>query len=133
MFKLIVVFLIFSAISFGQTYWPSGSEHLYYRNYYYNNFYRNYYRNLNYRYYNNLPGISGAATTAIGIGAGLAGYIIGSKTAPKKQDAPVYQQDASVYQNIECKEFPVKVKVEGKEVDAKIQKCRVGDGPWQIP
>ena len=104
MLKKTIAFLVLSTVAFGHG-WPSG-------------YYPSYYRNYNY-----YPGVSGGTATAIGIGAGVVGFIIGNKTASKKENS----------QKIECEDFPVKVVVEGKETIGTVKKCRVNGGPWQIP
>lgn len=106
MFKTLVVFLVLSSVAFAH-----GSLYRYYPQH-------NYYRN--YGYY---PGVSNGTATAIGIGAGVVGYIIGNKTASKKENS----------QKIECEDFPIKVVVDGKETIGTVKKCRVNGGAWQIP
>lgn len=70
--------------------------------------------------------ISPGAATAIGLGTGVLGYYIG-RTQSKNENRE------SDRDRIECKEFDVKVKLDGEYKNAKILKCRVGNGDWKIP
>lgn len=103
MTKRIIAFLVLSSVCFAHGWGNYYNPYGYYGNYY--------------------PGVSNGTATAIGIGAGVVGFIIGNKTASKKENS----------EKIECEDFPVKVVVEGKEVIGTVKKCRVNGGPWQIP
>lgn len=83
-------------------------------------YYGSYPRYSNYRYYNN---ISPGAATAIGLGTGIVGYVIGRSVSNTHRDNS----------RIECKEFDIKVNIDGEEKKAKITKCRTEDGDWKIP
>ena len=106
MIKKILTFFLFSTMTFAHD-WGR-----------YN--YRPYYSHYDYRprYY----GVSPGAATAIGIGAGIVGYVVGSEVSHKVQKSD----------KIECQDFPIRVVVEGKEAIGTIKKCRVNNGPWQI-
>lgn len=83
--------------------------------------YNHYHR---YNSHNNYGRISPGAATAVGLGAGVLGYVIGRSTKKPSE---------SHNSKIECKEFDVKVMIDGEERKAKITKCRTEDGSWQIP
>lgn len=92
---------------------------------YYRNPYPRYYSYPRYgNYHMNRPGVSPGGAAAIAIGSGVLGYVIGRST----------NKDTS-YKNdrIECKEFDIKVMIDGEEKKAKITKCRTEDGEWKIP
>jgi hypothetical protein len=75
--------------------------------------------------------ISPGAAAAIGIGAGVVGYVIGRSTAPKQQPVIIQQQDDT---KIQCREFPMIVLIENKRREVMVMKCRVGpDGDWKLP
>lgn len=83
-------------------------------------------RRYTHNYYNTGPGISAGAATAIGLGVGVLGFVIGRSTKSKE----VIYKDSS---KIECKEFDIRVTIDGEEKKAKITKCRTEDGEWKIP
>ena len=94
------------------------------------NLYAHRWRRYHPTYYNNFPvpsnrGISAGAATAIGLGVGVLGFVIGRST---KQKEVVYQD-----QTIQCKEFDIKVTIDDEEKKAKVTKCRTKDGEWKIP
>lgn len=100
----------------------------------------NYNRYLVYNNYNRYPvynnynrsgrGISTGAATAIGLGAGILGFAIGRST--KTKDKVIVYQDQKD-QKIQCKDFDIKVTIDGEEKKAKITKCKTEDGEWEIP
>lgn len=80
--------------------------------------------NNHYHNYNESGRISPGAATAIGLGVGVLGFVIGRST---KKTSESYDS------KIECKEFDMKVMIDGEEKKAKVTKCRTQDGSWQIP
>jgi hypothetical protein len=70
-------------------------------------------------------GITPGAATAIGLGVGILGFVIGRSTKSKEV---VYKD-----QKIQCKDFDIKVTIDGEEKKAKVTKCRTDDGEWKIP
>ena len=125
---------------------PSPSRDRYPQPYYnrpnYNRYpvYNNYNRYPVYNNYNRYPvynnynrsgqGISTGAATAIGLGAGILGFAIGRST--KNKDKVIVYQDQKD-QKIQCKDFDIKVTIDGEEKKAKITKCKTEDGDWTIP
>lgn len=92
-------------------------------------YYRPYYRGhraprYNSYHYNNGGRISPGAAAAIGIGAGVIGYVIARGSSKNNSDSN---------SRIECKEFDMKVMIDGEERKAKVTKCRTDGGNWQIP
>jgi surface antigen len=73
----------------------------------------------------NGPGISAGAVTAIGLGVGILGFVIGRTTKSKE----VIYKDSKIH----CKDFDIRVMIDGEEKKAKITKCRTEDGEWKIP
>ena len=69
-------------------------------------------------------GISPGAATAIGLGVGVLGFIVGRATKKTTESSD---------SKIECKEFPILVTIDGEEKKAKVTKCKTQDGNWQIP
>ena len=93
--------------------------------------YNNYNRYPVYNNYNRSGrGISTGAATAIGLGAGILGFAIGRST--KNKDKVIVYQDQKD-QKIQCKDFDIKVTIDGEEKKAKITKCKTEDGDWTIP
>jgi hypothetical protein len=92
---------------------------------YYRNPYPRYYGRTHTHHYVDRPGVSAGAATAIGLGVGILGFVIGRSTKSKE----VIYKD----QKIECKDFDIKVIIDGEEKKAKITKCRTEDGEWRIP
>lgn len=80
--------------------------------------------NDNYHNYSRTGRLSPGAVTAIGLGVGVLGFAIGRST---KKTSESYNS------KIECKEFDMKVMIDGEEKKAKVTKCRTQDGSWQIP
>ena len=125
---------------------PSPSRDRYPQPYYnrpnYNRYpvYNNYNRYPVYNNYNRYPvynnynrsgqGISTGAATAIGLGVGILGFAIGRST--KNKDKVIVYQDQKD-QKIQCKDFDIKVTIDGEEKKAKITKCKTEDGDWTIP
>jgi hypothetical protein len=120
----ILVFFISANILFADHYWrrPAYRYHRQpvYRNYYQGPIYQN---RISPRYNDNR--ISPGAATAIGLGAGVVGFVIGRSTKSKEV---VYKD-----QKIQCKDFDIKVIIDGEEKKAKVTKCRTDDGDWKIP
>jgi hypothetical protein len=88
----------------------------------------NYYPNYNYRHIPN-GNVSPGAATAIGLGAGVVGFVIGRSTKSKEKEI-IYRDTPK----IECKEFDIRVTIDGESKKAKIMKCRSSeDGDWKIP
>ena len=116
---------------------PSPSRDRYPQPYYnrpnYNRYpvYNNYNRYPVYNNYNRSgQGISTGAATAIGLGVGILGFAIGRST--KNKDKVIVYQDQKD-QKIQCKDFDIKVTIDGEEKKAKITKCKTEDGDWTIP
>jgi|LakMenE01Jun11ns_1017448.scaffolds.fasta_scaffold9958683_10 hypothetical protein len=123
--KLILLFLI-SIPSYADR-WVHSRYRNHYRYHYNSRHYtpirdRRYTRN----YYNTGPGISAGAATAIGLGVGVLGFVIGRSTKSKEV---IYKDNSK----IECKDFDIRVMIDGEEKKAKIIKCRTEDGEWKIP
>lgn len=96
-----------------------------------NRYPRRYNYNYNYNTRNrsqNFNSISPGAATAIGLGVGVLGFAIGR--ASKKNEKEIVYRDSP---SISCKEFPIKVNIDGEEKTAKITKCKTQDGEWKIP
>jgi len=93
--------------------------------------YNNYNRYPVYNNYNRSGrGISTGAATAIGLGVGILGFAIGRST--KNKDKVIVYQDQKD-QKIQCKDFDIKVTIDGEEKKAKITKCKTESGDWEIP
>lgn len=101
----IILLLTFSGVSF--------ADHWRYRNYH------RQYQHRHYGYYNT-GRISPWAAAGIGVGTGVLGYVIGRNT---------YRSN----DRIECKQFDMRIIIDGEEKLAKVTKCRTEDGTWQIP
>jgi len=97
------------------------AEHWLYRKYYPNRM--GYYRHDN--------RVSPGAAAAIGIGAGVIGYVIGKKTQERTYTEAT--RECSYEEKIECKEFEITVIIDGERKKATITKCRVNGGDWKIP
>ena len=110
---------------------PNYNRYPVYNNYNRYPVYNNYNRYPVYNNYNRSgQGISTGAATAIGLGAGILGFAIGRST--KNKDKVIVYQDQKD-QKIQCKDFDIKVTIDGEEKKAKITKCKTEDGDWTIP
>lgn len=76
--------------------------------------------------------ISPGAAAAIGLGAGVVGFIIG-RSASNNSNRSNTSQTNSSDDRIECRNFPMKVIVDNKPTEVLVQKCRVGGGEWKLP
>ena len=103
MLKKIAAFLILSSVAFAHGYRGFHGGHEY----------------LPYPYYRPYYVPYGPIVVG-GLAAGVTGYIIGSEMNENNK-------------KIECQDFPVTAQVEGKPTIVYIKKCRVNNGPWQIP
>ena len=110
---------------------PNYNRYPVYNNYNRYPVYNNYNRYPVYNNYNRSGrGISTGAATAIGLGVGILGFAIGRST--KNKDKVIVYQDQKD-QKIQCKDFDIKVTIDGEEKKAKITKCKTESGDWEIP
>jgi hypothetical protein len=119
----ILVFFISANILFADHYWRR-PVYRYPRPPVYRNYQGPSYHDRNTPRYNDNR-ISPGAATAIGLGVGVIGFVIGRSTKSKEV---VYKD-----QKIQCKDFDIKVMIDGEEKKAKVTKCRTDDGEWKIP
>jgi len=78
---------------------------------------------------NGRGGISPGAVAAVAVGVGVVGYIVG-RSANRSNNNSSNNNNTTT---IECRNFPMVVIINNTPKEVLVQKCRSGNGDWQLP